>query len=57
MHSSQTAVAVAVGVLASVFIAALLALLMICRNKFCFTFAKPSSKNQNILDKESFDIR
>jgi len=57
MHSSQTAVAVAVGVLASVFIAALLALLMICRNKFCFTLAKPSSKKQNIIDKESFDIR
>lgn len=55
MHSSETAVALSVAVLASVFVGALLALLMICR-KYC-AICRINIVDNSPRKKNTFNVR
>lgn len=57
MHTSQSAVvAVTGGILASVFIAALLALLFICRNRLCFGWSLKKKESMETEQPNSFHV-
>ena len=58
MHTSQSAVvAVTGGILISVFITALLALLFICRNRLCFVWSSRKKETIETKQENSFHVR